>query len=65
MTGVTVGLFHPLRHKWSEHFGIDRYEIRGITPIGRATAHALKFNDERRQRIRRAEESFGLYPPMA
>ena len=56
-------LYHPRRHVWREHFHWDEYQIVGLTPIGRATVAALQLNDERRMRIRQAEQMFGLFPP--
>jgi hypothetical protein len=39
-------LFHPNRDQWSEHFAWspDGSQILGLTPTGRATARALRFN---------------------
>ena len=56
-------LFHPRRQQWSEHFAWRGYEILGLTSVGQATIAALELNQERRRTIRRAEASFGLYPP--
>ena len=53
----------PIMAKWREHFDWDELEIIGLTPIGRATVVALKFNDVRRLRIRQAEKMFDLFPP--
>ena len=61
-TSARVPLFHPLQQVWSEHFRFRVYEIEGLTPVGRATVAALNFNHARRQRIRVAEQKFGLYP---
>jgi hypothetical protein len=63
VTGESVQLFHPLRQSWLEHFRLNGYRIEGLTIVGRATVEALNFNNHRRQRIRAAEEAFGLYPP--
>jgi hypothetical protein len=63
LTGEQVALFHPLQQRWPEHFRFKGYEMEGLTAIGRATAVMLDLNHLRRQRIRRVEESFGLYPP--
>jgi hypothetical protein len=62
-TGEDVGLFHPLRQPWPEHFRFKGYQIEGLTAVGRATVEALNLNHSRRQRIREVEEAFGLYPP--
>jgi hypothetical protein len=63
LTRQTVSLFHPLKQRWTEHFRFTGLEIVGLTAIGRATVSALNFNHARRQQIRAAERSFGLYPP--
>lgn len=63
LTGETVPLFHPRQGSWREHFEWDEFEIVGLTPTGRATVAALKFNDPRRIRIRQAEKMFDLFPP--
>lgn len=63
LTGATVPLFHPRQARWREHFDWDEFEIIGLTPIGRATVTALKFNEPRRARIRQAEKMFDLFPP--
>ena len=58
-TGQIGALFHPRKDKWAEHFSalvgslIPRgVEIRGLTPVGRATAHVLGLNEEIRQVLR-------------
>jgi hypothetical protein len=65
ITETVVSLFHPLQQRWPEHFQIIGTVINGITPTGRATAEALRFNTPRRQRIRETERSFDLCPPAA
>lgn len=37
--------------------------ISTLTAVGRATVNALNLNHSHRQRIRKAEEAFALYPP--
>jgi hypothetical protein len=63
VTGEEVPLFHPLRQAWPEHFRFQGYQIEALSPVGRATVNALDLNHSRRQRIRKVEEAFGLYPP--
>ena len=63
-TGASVPLFHPARDRWVDHFRFSRYDIEGRTVTGRATVLALNFNHPRRQRVRAAEQRFGLYPPV-
>ena len=67
-TGTLTTLFHPRTDVWAEHFcahigtlvprGI---EIRGLTPVGRATVRVLAFNEEMRQMVRYELWLEGLY----
>ena len=45
-TSEIVVLFNPRTQAWPEHFILDRDtgEIRGLTPIGRASVEALVLN---------------------
>jgi hypothetical protein len=52
-TGTIVNVFHPRQHQWDEHFVLVANEIKGITPIGRATVQLLNVNSVE-QRERRA-----------
>jgi hypothetical protein len=63
-TNLSVKLFDPRNDHWFDHFEWKGYAILGLTPIGRATVHALDLNHPRRLQVRRAEELFGLFPPM-
>lgn len=49
LTRRIAPLFHPRRHKWSEHFAWsdDYLEILGLTSTGRATVAALQLNREK------------------
>ena len=58
-----IALFNPRTHVWSDHFEWDEYSVVGKSDIGRATIEALLLNEERRQKIRQAEQMFGLFPP--
>ena len=51
-TGEKVVLFHPRFDNWSDHFVSDAGIVRGLTPIGRATARLLNMNDQRRVELR-------------
>jgi hypothetical protein len=64
-TSAKTPLFHPRHHAWNEHFHWDDYHLVAVTPIGSATIAALQLNDERRIRIRQAEQMFGLFPPQS
>ena len=46
LSGSAVTLFHPPHDVWSHHFAwsTDGAHIIGLTPTGRATAEALRFN---------------------
>jgi hypothetical protein len=68
ITGLVVALFNPRKDQWVEHFstapgGLVPFGIviYGLTPVGRATAQVLGFNDEMRQMIRYELWIEGLY----
>ncbi len=63
-TSKIVPLFHPRLDQWEEHFGWSGHEIVGKTPLGRATVAVLDLNHARRLKVRAAEETFGLFPPV-
>jgi hypothetical protein len=52
-TGRMEMLFNPRTQSWQEHFELVAAEIRGLTSIGRATAHLLRFNTPERVDVRR------------
>ena len=62
-------IFHPRKDAWPDHFfsvhigtliplGV---EIRGLTPVGRATVRVLGLNEEMRQMVRYELWLEGLY----
>jgi hypothetical protein len=59
-----VALFHPRRDAWELHFAVDveRAEIIGRTPIGRATIERLRMNRPRQINARRRWIQLGLFP---
>lgn len=61
--GGHVPVFHPRNDRWVDHFKFRGYRVLGLTAVGRATVEALRMNDARRVRIRRAEKVFDLFPP--
>jgi hypothetical protein len=68
-TGEIAALFHPRKDKWPEHFSALvctliplGVEIRGLTPVGRATVRVLGLNEEMRQMVRYELWLEGLYP---
>ncbi len=52
LTGEIVPLFHPRRHRWSEHFVFQGVRIEGLSAVGRATIKVLAMNDTRRLELR-------------
>jgi len=64
-TGRAVPLFNPRQQNWWEHFGwsVSGLEVRGITPIGRATVVALDLNNIIAVMVRRNWLKTGLHPP--
>jgi HNH endonuclease len=64
-TGNEVGLYNPRTQQWSDHFmWIDGgLQVRGLTPIGRATVKRLKMNQDRLIIARSLWISAGLHPP--
>jgi HNH endonuclease len=62
-TGKRVHLFHPRRHKWSDHFWWAGAYVEALTPTGRATIELLKLNRPRIVAIREEETLRGRHPP--
>jgi hypothetical protein len=58
-----VPLFDPRRQRWSTHFRIVGFEIRGITSVGRVTIDVLAMNDPRMVALRETLTSEGRFPP--
>jgi len=44
----TVPLYHPRKHRWSDHFRLDGVRIQPLTAIGRVTVRLLHFNGPER-----------------
>ena len=65
VTGEIVPLFNPSRQRWSEHFiwGNGGTHIVGVTPTGRATAIALRLNNEYVVEARMLWISYDWHPP--
>jgi HNH endonuclease len=61
---AVVRLFHPRENLWDTHFSVDSNsgEIRGRTPIGRATVARLRMNHEAQRLARRQWMRLGLFP---
>jgi hypothetical protein len=62
-TGELVGLYHPRRHRWREHFAWQGPLLVGLTPIGRVTVHVLCINDPHVVAARAALIEEGVFPP--
>ena len=63
VNGDVIQLFNPRLDDWNNHFEWDDYTLVSKSEIGRVTIQAFDLNHERRIRIRRAEQLFGLFPP--
>ncbi len=65
ISGEKVALFNPRIQNWKEHFrwSPDGTQIIGLTPIGRATAEALRLNNEIAVEVRRNWVLAGWHPP--
>jgi hypothetical protein len=57
-----VPLFNPRTDQWPEHFRAKAGRIIPLTPIARATAALLNFNDPDREEVRRSLWEAGRYP---
>ena len=64
---VTVLLFHPRQHTWSDHFSWseDYTQLIGITSIGRATIDLLRLNRAGVVNIRKVLCLIGKHPPAS
>ncbi|MDZ4672796.1 MAG: HNH endonuclease signature motif containing protein [Phototrophicales bacterium] len=61
---MIVGLFHPRKYRWDEHFEIDMQtgRILPLTPEGRVTVFLLRLNDPERITDRYLLILEGRYP---
>lgn len=59
----TVPLFNPRADEWTDHFQWDDYTVVARSTVGHVTIAALDLNHQRRQMIRKAEQTFGMFPP--
>lgn len=66
ITKEEVGLFHPQKQSWADHFewNEEAIEITGLTPTGRATVVVLKMNRPQVLRVRRMWVKMGEHPPI-
>lgn len=65
LTGDCIRLFNPRTQCWRDHFAWspDGTLIVGLTPCGRATAEALRLNNEYVVEARRFWVEAGWHPP--
>ena len=65
ITGDQSPLYHPRRHRWSEHFcwSEDALMILGLTPTGRATVERLALNRNGVVNLRGLLVLVGKHPP--
>jgi len=61
-TNRIVPLFNPRTDSWSEHFRAESGRIIPLTPVARATAALLNFDDRDREETRRKLTQAGRYP---
>jgi len=64
ITGAETSSFNPRTNQWEDHFQLDRVngEIRGLTPVGRATVTCLQMNSKLQMAARRHWLQLGLLP---
>jgi hypothetical protein len=55
-------LFNPREDVWADHFEWDGPNLRGMTPVGRATIDVLRINQPDRIEQRRLLNEAGLFP---
>ncbi|MBI4575586.1 MAG: HNH endonuclease, partial [Planctomycetes bacterium] len=61
-TNRIVPLFNPRTDSWIEHFRTERGRVLPLTPVARATAALLNFNDPDREEARQKLWQVGRYP---
>lgn len=61
-TGEISPLFNPRKHRWNDHFRLNRGFIEPHTPEGRATVFLLRLNDPIRLSERELLLAEGRYP---
>lgn len=64
LTGELVRLFHPRRDRWTEHFGWESAELRGLTDIGRTTIRVLVINHPELVVLRLSLIDEGIFPDL-
>lgn len=62
LTGEPAFLFHPRRHRWSDHFQLVGALIEALTAEGRTTLFVLRLNERERLEQRELLLQFDQYP---
>jgi hypothetical protein len=64
-TGELAALYHPRRHRWSDHFtwNEEYTMVVGRTPTDRATVEKLQLNRDSLLNLRRVLRKGGQHPP--
>lgn len=62
ITKQIVPLFNPRTDRWSDHFRAEGGQIKALTPVARATASLLNFDDRDREEARQDLFRAGRYP---
>jgi hypothetical protein len=57
-----VGLFHPRRHRWTDHFALRGAVIEPLTLEAKITAWLLRLNLDKRVVERQLLIAIGRYP---
>ncbi len=60
-TNDQTPIFNPRQDQWHEHFQWNGVHIAGLTPIGRATVHALQLNRDLMLAIREEGKLVGRH----
>ncbi|QTA82383.1 HNH endonuclease domain-containing protein [Desulfonema limicola] len=60
-TGKIVGLFHPRKDKWVEHFQLIGSRIIPLTPVGKVTIQLLQLNSLNRMEERKLLIDAGFF----
>lgn len=65
ITQQFVRLFHPRQDRWLDHFAVEQissFNLRGRTPIGRATIERLRMNSHLQLAARAQWVELRLFP---
>ena len=62
---ILTPLYNPRRDRWCQHFQMEGYRIKPLSPAGHATIRLLELNAPDRLRLRRALSRSGRFPSEA